>query len=801
MCKDVRCVVPNDRALSGDGGGGGVVGGPASGSGGGRALDKMTAAVTEGGGSTDDTSDITSEDDPDDVGLVSAGDPPVDRVLVNGVSFFVNPGEVLAIMGASGSGKSSLLRAIADRLPPNALRYGEVWANGVELRDPAYAITVAPRVVFVQQGHGGFVDELSVRLNLVFIAHLTMPGATWAQREQRVSDVMGVLGLTRCADTVVGNDLSASGISGGQRRLLAVAVALLQQPSVLVLDEVSSGLDSDSTKSLMTILRDLAVDTGVAVVLTVHQPSAEVFALFHRVLVLVPGGDVAYFGSTANDDVADFLERALRGFLWMVDDGMETSDNIADFLIDTATELPEVLLEYYRKKVAPGVADDLADAIARCVGGGAAAHMRRKVAASHKHKHWDAGAKHTGRVLQENDEDLLGQDDDAARPESNPVKGKPHISHTQTRHHMLHGGGLHKRRSFGNGAKSKLAAASAASAMQVGSRDPESRWSHGKSAASVGSGSVATGASGRTRGGSATQSYVLRCTRLRSLCRPVQSRFVMIAVLEGRMALHQTWWDRWSVFGSSLFGVFIYGTLMWRAVKPVSVAAVFFTTLAAVPQAHIGFIVADVFGRVEQLRSDLNNNAVTLGAFLHHGLLRSVCSSLVTYWVCCGWCFAAVLPWAAITVERTFGTLAAGSVYLVFCSMLYNGIVLFTRTRLLAELNSTGVLMALSVFAGFMFPNVDSTPLYLRLCIWLSPSFYGFGATLDALLNGVILDCKHTDVVRCFEQQGVIVQQFFGVDGLSFEIGAVVMMVFATVAYAFLTRPWFIRSAIERKQV
>ena len=109
-----------------------------------------------------------------------------------------------------------------------------------------------------------------------------------------MDELLSVTGLTSCADTKAGGFLF-KGLSGGQRRRLSLAVALVKEPSLIVLDEPTSGLDSAAAAAILTLLARIARSRRAAVVCTIHQPSALVFAGFHKVLVL-SGGRVAYCG-------------------------------------------------------------------------------------------------------------------------------------------------------------------------------------------------------------------------------------------------------------------------------------------------------------------------------------------------------------------------------------------------------------------------------------------------------------------------------------------------------------------------
>ena len=116
-------------------------------------------------------------------------------------------------------------------------------------------------------------------------------------------------GLTSCADIMCGSDVIEelamfSGLSGGQRRRLSLAIALAKSPAVLMADEPTSGLDSAAAAAIMRLLGELARDSRVAVVCTIHQPSSAVFAGLDKLLLLTKGCTV-YAGAASG--LGDYL--------------------------------------------------------------------------------------------------------------------------------------------------------------------------------------------------------------------------------------------------------------------------------------------------------------------------------------------------------------------------------------------------------------------------------------------------------------------------------------------------------------
>ncbi|WP_330295016.1 ABC transporter ATP-binding protein/permease [Streptomyces sp. NBC_00503] len=204
------------------------------------------------------------------------------KTLLDQVSFPVGAKCLLAVVGPSGAGKSTLLGALTGLRPADR---GTVLYDGRDLyRDYA---ELRSRIGLVPQDdilHA----QLTVRRALTYAAELRFPQDTAkAERQARVDEVIGELGLVQRADQ------SIHSLSGGQRKRVSVALELLTKPSLLFLDEPTSGLDPGMDRSVMHMLRGLADDGRTVIVVTHSVLSLEVC---DRLLVLAPGGRIAYFG-------------------------------------------------------------------------------------------------------------------------------------------------------------------------------------------------------------------------------------------------------------------------------------------------------------------------------------------------------------------------------------------------------------------------------------------------------------------------------------------------------------------------
>jgi ABC-type multidrug transport system ATPase subunit len=211
---------------------------------------------------------------------------PGGKVILDDVSFPLGERCLLGVIGPSGAGKSTLLGALTGIRPAtegSVLYDGrDLYANYAELR---YRIGLVPQENILH-------TQLSARRALGYAAELRFPGDTSrAERERRVGEVLGELSLTGHADT------RTSALSGGQQKRVNVALELLTKPSLLFLDEPTSGLDPGLDMSVMEMMAGLARD-GRTVIVVTH--SVANLGICDRLLVMVPGGKVAYFGPPAD---------------------------------------------------------------------------------------------------------------------------------------------------------------------------------------------------------------------------------------------------------------------------------------------------------------------------------------------------------------------------------------------------------------------------------------------------------------------------------------------------------------------
>ena len=193
------------------------------------------------------------------------------KTILQDVSAVMPSGSLTAIIGGSGSGKTSMLNALCHKLKSGRLRtQGSIVYNGSTNLSSIRSAYVMQQDILL--------ETLTVRETLAYAAALRLPPpTTHAERSRIVEDVIMELSLKECANTRIGNNVQ-KGCSGGEKRRTSLGVQLLANPSVLFLDEVTTGLDATTAFQLIRTLKSLA-EKGRTVVITIHQPRSEIWGL------------------------------------------------------------------------------------------------------------------------------------------------------------------------------------------------------------------------------------------------------------------------------------------------------------------------------------------------------------------------------------------------------------------------------------------------------------------------------------------------------------------------------------------
>ncbi len=223
-------------------------------------------------------------------------------VILNNINFKVKPREFVAILGGSGAGKSTMLKALMGTSPAT---FGEIIINGTNFYEEHAAFK--SMTGYVPQDDIVHM-ELTVEEVLQYAARLRMPDDTTAdERSTRVEEVMEVLELTFRRDTPVKR------LSGGQRKRVSIGVEIITKPSIMFLDEPTSGLDPGLEKLMMQMMRNMA-NRGQTIFCVTHATFN--IHLCDKIVFLTEGGRLAFFGSPrealeyfGTDDFAEIYRR------------------------------------------------------------------------------------------------------------------------------------------------------------------------------------------------------------------------------------------------------------------------------------------------------------------------------------------------------------------------------------------------------------------------------------------------------------------------------------------------------------
>ncbi len=280
------------------------------------------------------------------------------------LSFNLHNGELLAIMGGSGTGKTTLLSLLNGSIKPQG---GSITINGHDISEPAAKDLIG----FVPQDDL-LIEELTVYQNLWYTAKLCFEGMSAEDIDKRVMKTLKDLGLDAAKDLKAGSAINKY-ISGGQRKRLNIALELIREPAVLFLDEPTSGLSSADTEKVINLLKELTFK-GKLIIVNIHQPSSDVYKLFDRLWLLDKGGypvfdgnpidAITYFKKAANYADAETSACPTCGnvnpeiVLNIIDEkALSNTGEPSDERKTTPQEWHEIYLENREKMEAPAVSD------------------------------------------------------------------------------------------------------------------------------------------------------------------------------------------------------------------------------------------------------------------------------------------------------------------------------------------------------------------------------------------------------------------------------------------------------------
>ncbi|GLT58689.1 hypothetical protein SLA2020_315600 [Shorea laevis] len=216
---------------------------------------------------------------------------PKPLTILKSVSFVASSSEILAIVGPSGTGKSTLLRIIAGRIEDKDFDPNGICINDRRMSSPANLRKICG---FVAQ-EDDLLPLLTVKETLMFTANFRLKEMSAKEKEERVESLMQELGLLHVAHSFVGDEENR-GISGGERKRVSIGVDMIHDPSILLLDEPTSGLDSTSALQVIELLSSMARAKNRTVLLSIHQPSYRILGYISNFLIL-SHGSVVHNGS------------------------------------------------------------------------------------------------------------------------------------------------------------------------------------------------------------------------------------------------------------------------------------------------------------------------------------------------------------------------------------------------------------------------------------------------------------------------------------------------------------------------
>ena len=216
----------------------------------------------------------------------------IQKIILNNLNGYFSHGKLTGIIGPSGAGKTSLIELLSGQSKTGIVT-GNLFLNG------------NPSDINIMKKISGFVFQddiilktMTVKEALYMSALLRLPETiSNEEKENKVNEMISLLHLENCKDTIVGDSLS-KGISGGERKRLSVGMEMITNPSIIFLDEPTSGLDTYSAYSLMNNLKYLT-NTGRTVISTIHQPSSDILRLFDDIIILNKG-KIIYLGEVNN---------------------------------------------------------------------------------------------------------------------------------------------------------------------------------------------------------------------------------------------------------------------------------------------------------------------------------------------------------------------------------------------------------------------------------------------------------------------------------------------------------------------
>jgi len=210
---------------------------------------------------------------------------------IHNLNFHGESGKLIGILGGSGVGKSTTLSILSGTLKPQS---GQVLINGYNLYDEAEKKNLKGVIGFVPQDDL-LIEDLTVYQNIYYNAKMCLNNLTEDQIVETVNRTLIDFDLEEIRDLKVGNPLKKV-ISGGQRKRINIALELLREPTILFVDEPTSGLSSVDSEVVMNLLKE-QTHKGKLVIINIHQPASQTYKMFDKVMIIDKGGYQIFIGN------------------------------------------------------------------------------------------------------------------------------------------------------------------------------------------------------------------------------------------------------------------------------------------------------------------------------------------------------------------------------------------------------------------------------------------------------------------------------------------------------------------------
>ena len=206
-------------------------------------------------------------------------------------NFREESGNLLGILGGSGVGKTTLLNVLSGITKPQS---GKILINGYNLYSEEDKKHLKGVIGFVPQDDL-LIEELTVYQNLYYSAKMCLNNLSDEKLTEVVNKTLSELDLDEIRDLKVGNSLNKV-ISGGQRKRLNIALELIREPTILFVDEPTSGLSSVDSETVMNLLKE-QTDRGKLVIINIHQPGSDIYKMFDKIMIIDKGGYQIFYGN------------------------------------------------------------------------------------------------------------------------------------------------------------------------------------------------------------------------------------------------------------------------------------------------------------------------------------------------------------------------------------------------------------------------------------------------------------------------------------------------------------------------